>query len=234
MVVGVVPGDRTCDRNLIARVTGITSCDRPTLASVGTDIARNGGCEMELLRVGVLEEDEVYRRGVMAVLNEDDCVCIVLGGDRETSPEAVDAEDSLDVAVVCSKLLDRVRLSCPLVCLATPELQGAESCRSSPNVKATLPHEGLTSKQLLASVRAAAAGLQVESPSLSPHDDAVVDPRRIEILKLLAGGADTRTIARDLQLSERTVKTLVHDIQLTLGGTTRAQAVAEAIRLGLI
>jgi len=31
-----------------------------------------------------------------------------------------------------------------------------------------------------------------------------------------------------------TVKTLVHDIQLTLGTTTRAQAVAEGVRLGLI
>jgi DNA-binding NarL/FixJ family response regulator len=101
-------------------------------------------------------------------------------------------------------------------------------------VKATLPHEGLTGKQLLASVRAAAAGLQVESPSLSRLDGDVMGPRRIEVLKLLAGGADTRTIARDLQLSERTVKTLVHDIQLTLGTTTRAQAVAEGVRLGLI
>ena len=189
---------------------------------------------MELLRVGVLEEDEVYRRGVMAVLNEHDCVCIVLGGDRETSPEAVDGEDSLDVAVVCSRLLDRVRLSCPLVCLAIPELQGAESCHSSPNVKATLPHEGLTSQQLLATVHAAAAGLQVESPSLSRLDGDVMGPRRIEVLKLLAGGADTRTIARELQLSERTVKTVVHDIQLTLGVSTRAQAVAESIRLGLL
>jgi DNA-binding CsgD family transcriptional regulator len=189
---------------------------------------------MELLRVGVLEEDEVYRRGVMAVLNEDDCVCIVLGDDRETSPEAVDAEDGLDVAVVCSRLLDRVRLSCPLVCLAIPELQGAESCRSSPNVKATLPHDGLTAEELVASVRAAAAGLQVESPALSRLNGDVMDPRRIDVLKLLAGGADTRTIARDLQLSERTVKTLVHDIQLTLGVSTRAQAVAEGIRLGLL
>jgi DNA-binding NarL/FixJ family response regulator len=189
---------------------------------------------MELLRVGVLEEDEVYRRGVVAILNEDDCVCIVLGGDREASPEAADTEESLDVAVVCSRLLDRVRLSCPVVCLAIPELQGAESCHSSPNVKATLPHQGLSAKELLASVRAAAAGLQVESPSLSPQDDGVMDSRRIEVLKLLAGGADTRTIAGDLQLSERTVKTLVHDIQLTLGVTTRAQAVAEAIRLGLL
>jgi hypothetical protein len=41
---------------------------------------------MEPLRVGVLEEDEVFRRGLMAVLGEEDCACIVLGGDREMSP----------------------------------------------------------------------------------------------------------------------------------------------------
>jgi len=99
---------------------------------------------------------------------------------------------------------------------------------------ATLPHEGLTSQQLVASVRAAAAGLQVESASLSRRDDQVLDPRRIQVLKLLATGANTRAIARKLQVSERTVKTLVHDIHLTLGTTTRAQAVAECVRLGLI
>jgi DNA-binding NarL/FixJ family response regulator len=189
---------------------------------------------MELLHVGVLEEDEIYRRGVMAVLNEDDCICVVLGGDQEMSPEAANGAGNLDVAVVCSRLLDEVRLSCPIVCLAIPELRGAESCHSSSNVKATLPHEGLSAEELVASVRAAAAGLQVESPSLSRHDNGGMDSRRVEVLKLLAGGADTRAIATDLQLAERTVKTLVHDIQLTLGVTTRAQAVAEAIRLGLI
>lgn len=189
---------------------------------------------MESLRVGVLEEDEVYRRGLMAVLNEDDCVCVVLGGDRETSPEAVNAAGTLDVVVVCSRLVDEVRLSCPLVCLAIPGLRGAQSCHLSSNVKATLPHDCLSAEELVASVRAAAAGLKVESPSLSRHDDGVMDSRRIEVLKLLAGGADTRRIATDLQLAERTVKTLVHDIQLTLGVTTRAQAVADAIRLGLI
>jgi len=73
---------------------------------------------MELLRVGVLEEDEIYPRGVIAVLN-------------------------------------------------TPELAGQKKGRAASNVKATLPHEGLTSQQLLASIRAAAAGLQVESASLS-------------------------------------------------------------------
>jgi DNA-binding NarL/FixJ family response regulator len=189
---------------------------------------------VEHLRVGILEEHEIFRRGVAAVLEEEDCECILLGVDREQFPEAADAETALDVAVVCSRLLVRTRLSCPLVCLAIPELQGAESCHLSPNVKATLPHEGLTAEELVASVRAAAAGLQVESPSLSAHGNGTVNPRMIQVLKLLAGGADTRTIARELQLSERTVKTLVHDIQLTLGVGTRAQAVAEGIRIGLI
>jgi DNA-binding NarL/FixJ family response regulator len=186
---------------------------------------------VEHLRVGILEEHEIFRRGVAAVLEEEDCECILLGGDREQFP---DAETALDVAVVCSRLLDHTRLSCPVVCLAIPELQGAESCHLSPNVKATLPHEGLTAEELVASVRAAAAGLQVESPSLSAHENGGMNPRMIQVLKLLAGGADTRSTARELQLSERTVKTLVHDIQLTLGVGTRAQAVAEGIRIGLI
>ena len=189
---------------------------------------------MEPLRVGVLEEDEVFRRGLMAVLGEEDCACIVLGGDREMSPEATDAEDSLDVVVVCSRSLSDTRFSCPVVVLAMPGLAGQERGHASSTVMATLPHEGLTSQQLVASVRAAAAGLQVESASLSRRDDQVLDPRRIQVLKLLATGANTRAIARKLQVSERTVKTLVHDIHLTLGTTTRAQAVAESVRLGLI
>jgi len=42
-------------------------------------------------------------------------------------------------------------------------LRGAESCHSSSNVKATLPQDGLTAEELVASVRAAAAGLQVDT-----------------------------------------------------------------------
>ena len=189
---------------------------------------------MEPLRVGVVEEDEVFRRGVVAVLAEEDCECVILEADGERPPGAGDASFTLDVAVVCSRVLGRVHLECPIVCLAHPELRGLEGCHTSPSVRATLPHEDLRAEELVASVRAAAAGLQVESTSLNRHNGEVMDPRRIEVLKLLATGSDTRAIARNLELSERTVKTLVHDIQLTLGASTRAQAVAEGIRLGLI
>jgi DNA-binding CsgD family transcriptional regulator len=187
---------------------------------------------MELLRVGVLEEDEVFRRGLIAVLLDEHWDCIVLATDGVANGEVAHSAANLDIAVVCAKVLGRMRLPCPIVCL-DPQL-GVENCYTSPNVKAILPHDHLSANELVVSVRAAVAGLQVESPGLSRQGDAALDARRIRVLRLLAEGAETRTIARTLQLSERTVKTLVREIQLSLGATTRAQAVAEGFRLGLI
>jgi DNA-binding NarL/FixJ family response regulator len=186
---------------------------------------------MELLRVGVAEEDEVFRRGLIAILLDEDWDCIVLATDVAANGKSADSAADLDIAVVCAKVLGRMRLPCPIVCLAD---YGAEDCRSSPNVKAILPHDHLRTDELVTSVRAAAVGLQVESPDLSHPGDAVLNARSIRVLRLLAEGAETRAIARRLQLSERTVKTLVREIQLALGATTRAQAVAEGFRLGII
>ena len=189
---------------------------------------------MELLRVGVAEEDEIFRRGLIAILRDEDWDCIVLATDGAANGEGANSAANLDIAVVCAKVLGQVRLPCPIVCLADPKLYGAENCHSSANVKAILPHEHLSAHELVVSVRAAVAGLQVESPGLSRRGDAVLDARRTRVLRLLAEGADTRAIAGRLQLSERTVKTLVREIELSLGATTRAQAVAEGFRLGLI
>jgi DNA-binding NarL/FixJ family response regulator len=190
---------------------------------------------MELLRIGIAEEDEIFRRGLIEILLDENWDCIVLATDGEANGKSADSAADVDVAVVCAKVLGEMRLQCPIVCLAAdPQLYGAETCHSSANVRAILPHEHLSADELVASVRAAVAGLQVESPGLSRHGDAVLDARRIGVLRLLADGADTREIARTLQLSERSIKTLVREIQLALGASTRSQAVAEGFRLGLI
>jgi DNA-binding CsgD family transcriptional regulator len=58
--------------------------------------------------------------------------------------------------------------------------------------------------------------------------------RELEVLEQLAGGATDGQIARRLNLSPATVQTHVRNAKAKLGARTRAQAVALALREGLI
>jgi DNA-binding NarL/FixJ family response regulator len=58
--------------------------------------------------------------------------------------------------------------------------------------------------------------------------------REIDVLRLLADGWDTADIASKLSYSERTVKSVIHDIVVRLQLRNRSHAVAYAVREGLI
>jgi DNA-binding NarL/FixJ family response regulator len=58
--------------------------------------------------------------------------------------------------------------------------------------------------------------------------------RERAVLSRVAEGADTREIARALAYSERTVKTVIQDLTRRFGVRNRPQAVAYALRHGLI
>ena len=58
--------------------------------------------------------------------------------------------------------------------------------------------------------------------------------REIEVLRLVAEGLDTGQIARRLCYSERTIKNVIHDVTSRLHLRNRSQAVAYAVREGLI
>jgi DNA-binding NarL/FixJ family response regulator len=101
-----------------------------------------------------------------------------------------------------------------------------------------------TADQILAAVMAVAAGLTVrEAPDgntlqtralLPTQAPPTLTAREVEILALLAEGLGNKTIAARLGISEHTVKTHVTSVFAKLGVSTRAEAVANAIRLGLI
>jgi DNA-binding NarL/FixJ family response regulator len=63
---------------------------------------------------------------------------------------------------------------------------------------------------------------------------ALLTPRELEILTLLADGLTMRQVARRLAISARTVETHVAKIYRKLGVRTRVQAVARAASIGLI
>jgi DNA-binding NarL/FixJ family response regulator len=58
--------------------------------------------------------------------------------------------------------------------------------------------------------------------------------REISVLRLVAEGLDTSEIARELSYSERTIKNVIHDVTSRLQLRNRSQAVAYAMREGLI
>jgi DNA-binding NarL/FixJ family response regulator len=64
--------------------------------------------------------------------------------------------------------------------------------------------------------------------------DMRVTARELEVLRLVARGRQNKEIARDLAVTERTVKFHLSALMRKLGAGNRMEAVSAAIRLGLI
>jgi DNA-binding NarL/FixJ family response regulator len=102
-------------------------------------------------------------------------------------------------------------------------------------------------EDLIRAVRAAADGQPVLAPTVAqrlmtrvqgpaaapPAPDALTD-REVEVLRLVASGATNRESARQLFISEATVKTHLLHVYGKLGVRDRAAAVAEAYKRGLL
>jgi DNA-binding NarL/FixJ family response regulator len=104
---------------------------------------------------------------------------------------------------------------------------------------------------LRAAIRAIARGLAVFSPRFhraaaedfdpaapqSAEDEDVrvaLTPRELEVLQLLSEGASNKVIARHLDITPHTAKFHVASIVAKLGATGRTDAVAKAMRSGLL
>ncbi|MFG2004457.1 response regulator [Spirillospora sp. NPDC048911] len=108
----------------------------------------------------------------------------------------------------------------------------------------------VTAEHLIASVRLVATGDALLAPSITRrlverfaradpnpevhHDLAALTPRELEVLRLLGRGMSNTELARELHLSEATVKTHVARIFAKLNLRDRAQAVVVAYETGLV
>jgi DNA-binding NarL/FixJ family response regulator len=88
-------------------------------------------------------------------------------------------------------------------------------------------HSGLLAlhPEALVPSRASDTALATETP---------LTPREREIVELMAEGANNRTIALRLAISRHTVKFHVASILVKLGARSRTEAVAVALRRGLL
>ena len=70
--------------------------------------------------------------------------------------------------------------------------------------------------------------------AVGPAESAEVTPRQRELLRLMADGLDTEDAASALGVSPETVKTHVEGVMSKLGASGRTEAVAIALRRGII
>jgi DNA-binding NarL/FixJ family response regulator len=94
-------------------------------------------------------------------------------------------------------------------------------------------------KELLDGIRQVHAGKKRIPPEIVAHlaehlSDETLTAREVEVLQQLAGGNRNRDIAERLFISEETVKVHVKHVMEKLGASDRTEAVAIAIRRGII
>lgn len=113
--------------------------------------------------------------------------------------------------------------------------------------RAVLPRTA-TAEAIEAAIAAAVAGLVVVPPDLAPAATGraaaplgattsvqqTLTPREVEVLQLLAGGLGNKVAAARLGISEHTVKTHVAALYAKLGVSSRGEAVAAGVRLGIL
>src|SRR5439155_10560531 len=99
--------------------------------------------------------------------------------------------------------------------------------------------KSMTPRELLDGIRQVHAGKKRIPPEIVAHlaehlSDETLTVREVEVLQQIAGVNRNRDIAERLFISEETVKVHVKHVMEKLGASDRTEAVAIAIRRGII
>ena len=94
-------------------------------------------------------------------------------------------------------------------------------------------------RELVEVIRQVHAGKKRVPPEVAAHlaehlSDEALTPREMDVLRHISGGNRNRDIAERLFISEETVKVHIKHIMEKLGATDRTQAIAIAVRRGII
>jgi DNA-binding NarL/FixJ family response regulator len=211
------------------------------------------------VKLFVLDPHTIYRRGLAACLELVDGVDGVAHAesvrDAWETPELFEADLVIldhsmpgggDFIAAAGEATGASVLVCTSDCSQDNVLAAMQAGAIGFLRKDTLTMEGLS-----AAVTAAASGAGVVTPELlgslvrsaaaeangtngrAAHQAMLTD-REQQVLSLIAAGHPTREVAQQLCYSERTVKNVLHDVVTKLNARSRSQAVAFAVREGLI
>ncbi len=214
---------------------------------------------MDKIRVLLVDDHQLFRRGVRSILEEDPQIEIVgeaedgliaLEKARETMPDVI----LMDINMPrCNGLeaTKKIKTEMPYVKILTLTVSEAEESLFDAVKQGTQGYllKNVDPPQLLDSVRKVARGeavipgylaVKILSEFAKPEKEEpspAVEPlsqRELDVLRLLSTGASNKEIAGKLFISENTVRNHIRNILDKLHLSNRVQAAAYAVRQGIV
>src|SRR5271154_5021085 len=218
----------------------------------GSSISRTGSKKMNdhtPIRVFSVDDHPLLREGVTTLINNQQDMLMV--GEASNGGEAIRGfrEHRPDVVLMDVRLPDMsgieamiaIRNDFPearFIMLTTSEgdveIQRALEAGARGYILKSMPP-----KDLVEAIRQVHAGKKRIPQEIAAHlaehySDETLTTREIEVLEQIGGGNRNRDIAERLFISEETVKVHIKHIMEKLGASDRTQAVAIAVRRGII
>jgi DNA-binding NarL/FixJ family response regulator len=208
------------------------------------------------IRILIVDDHPVTREGLHAALDVEDGVEVVgeAGSGEEAIADAGDLKPDvvfMDVrmpgmgGIEAARAIRQASPDTKVILVTVDESRTSISEAIQAGVSGYLLKD-TSADELVNAARLAVEGKAVIHPQLTRAfieevqtaekrgDAAALSRREKEILQKVAYGATTKEVAHDLGISPHTVKTHLERIFEKLGANDRAQAVAIAIRTGLV
>jgi DNA-binding NarL/FixJ family response regulator len=209
--------------------------------------------------VFVIDPQSIYRRGLMSCLGDMPFIAEVDGVDAPQQAWEHPALQDADLVLIDVGVRDAIeaierlsrRESCRVLATAMGWQQAELLGAMGSGALGVMCKKDLTQEALVAQVHAIINGAGVMPPRMlstlvaSRDGESGTAPRRLAritgltsreqiVLKLIADGRLLREVADELSYSERTVKMVLSTAVGKLGARSRSQAVAHAVREGII
>lgn len=203
----------------------------------------------ETIRVLVVEDHNVVRQGLVALLNVADGLTVV--GEAGDGLEAIDQfrKHQPDITLMDLRLprlsgveaIQRIRSESPqarVIVLTTYDGDEDIYRALKAGARAYLL-KGMTSEELITTIRAVHTGKSHIPPAIAEKLAARMGtedltPREFDVLEQIVRGKSNKEIATELNVSEATVKTHINSLLGKLGVTDRTQAATAAIQRGIV